>query len=106
MPVAVADTQRGVEGVFGTEFAQAVAELPVGVWSGPIRSGLGLHLVLVEERVEGRTPPLVEVHDAVRREWQNARRLEANRQFLDVLLQEYRVSVEWPQSVQAVAMSE
>ena len=32
---------------FGADFAHAVAALPVGVWSAPIASAQGLHLVRV-----------------------------------------------------------
>ncbi len=35
----------------GSEFAAAMAELPVGRWSGPVESGFGLHLVLIRERL-------------------------------------------------------
>lgn len=55
--------------MFGEEFAAAFTALPVGAWQGPIRSGYGLHLVLVRERLPGRVPALGEVREAVRREW-------------------------------------
>jgi hypothetical protein len=53
-----------------------------------------VHLVLVIERAEGRVPTLETVRDAVRREWMNARRLEANEQFYQTLVQRYTVSIE------------
>lgn len=66
---------------FGDDFAAALAGLPVATWSGPVKSGYGLHLVKVTDREDGAVPPLAEVRDAVSREWKNDRRkdLEARR---------------------------
>ncbi|MGH9812889.1 MAG: peptidyl-prolyl cis-trans isomerase [Candidatus Acidiferrales bacterium] len=91
---------------FGEKFAARVGELPVGLWEGPVESGYGMHLVLVRERTEGRVPELAEVRDAVRREWTNARRLEANEKFYHALLQRYTVTIEPPQPTVAEAKSE
>ena len=79
---------------FGEEFAAKLGELSPGQWQGPIESGYGVHLVLVSERTEGRLPELAEVRDVVRREWDNARRLEGNGKFYQELLQRYTVTVE------------
>ena len=79
---------------FGDEFAAKLGELSPGQWQGPIESGYGVHLVLVSERTEGRLPELAEVHDVVRREWDNARRLEGNGKFYQELLKRYTVTVE------------
>jgi hypothetical protein len=82
---------------FGDKFAVTLGDIPVGQWSGPLQSGYGAHLVLVEERTEGRVPELAEVRDAVRGEWANARRLEANEKFYQSLLKCYVVTVEKPE---------
>jgi hypothetical protein len=91
---------------FGEGFAAALGELPVGQWRGPVESGYGVHLVLLRERTDGRTPALEEVRDAVRREWANARRLEANEKFYQALLQRYTVTIEAPQPAVAEAKSD
>ncbi|SDW96919.1 peptidyl-prolyl cis-trans isomerase [Thiocapsa roseopersicina] len=46
---------------FGTAFAEQVFALEPGVWSDPIASPYGLHLVLVEEKCEPRLPELAAV---------------------------------------------
>jgi len=79
---------------FGEKFAAKLGELSLGQWQGPLESGYGVHLVLVSERTEGRVPALAEVRDAVRREWANARRLEANEKFYQELLKRYVVTIE------------
>ncbi len=84
---------------FGEKFATRLAELPTGQWQGPVESGYGLHLVLISERTKGRLPALAEVRDAVRREWSNARRLEANEKFYQELQKRYIVTIENPEPV-------
>jgi hypothetical protein len=90
-------SSRDVARDYGEKFAAALAELPVAKWEGPIESGLGMHLVYVSERTDGRIPNLGEVRDAVRREWANDYRLESNQKFYEGLLKRYTVSVELPQ---------
>lgn len=79
---------------FGEKFATKLGELSLGQWQGPVESGYGVHLVWIIERTEGRVPELAEVRDAVRREWANARRLEANDKFYQELLKHYVVTIE------------
>jgi hypothetical protein len=81
---------------FGEKFAAKLGELPPGQWNGPIESGYGVHLVRISERTEGRMLELAEVRDAVRREWANARRLEANDKCYQELLKHYVVTIERP----------
>jgi len=63
---------------FGADFAAAVVKLPVGQWSGPIESGVGVHLVRLTELVPPKAPPLAEVRAEVVREWENDRRIKAS----------------------------
>lgn len=63
---------------FGADFAKALVELPVGQWSGPIGSGVGVHLVRLSELVPPKLPPLAEVRAEVVREWENDRRVAAS----------------------------
>ncbi len=79
---------------FGAGFAAKLSELSPGQWQGPIQSGYGAHLVLISKRTDAQLPPLADVREAVRREWDNARRLQANEKFYQQLLQHYTVTVE------------
>jgi hypothetical protein len=53
---------------------------------------------MLTARTGGRLPALDEVREQVRRELASDRRLEANRRFLDGLLEKYTVKIEWPRS--------
>ncbi len=79
---------------FGDKFAAALNGLPVGQWQGPVESAYGVHLVFVGARPEGRAPALADVRDAVRREWEEARRLEASEKSYLALLKHYTVTIE------------
>jgi PPIC-type PPIASE domain len=85
---------------FGEKFAASLGEMTTGQWHGPIESGFGMHLVLVSERTAGSLPALEDVRAAVRREWTNARRMEANEKFYQTLLQRYTVTIERPEVAQ------
>jgi hypothetical protein len=85
---------------FGRDFAVAVAELPVGRWSGPVESGFGQHLVLIGQRQPGSLPPLVEVRESVEREWRNARHEEATETFYGRLRERYDISIEYPATLE------
>jgi hypothetical protein len=84
---------------FGDKFVAAIENLPVGKWQGPIESGLGVHLVLIRKRTDGRIPQLDEVRAAVRREWANDYRVEANEKIYESLLKRYTVIFEYPETV-------
>jgi hypothetical protein len=79
---------------FGSAFADALALVRVGEWSGPIESAYGIHLVRVDRREEGRLPALAEIRDAVVRDWEAARAEDAEQAFYQGLLDRYTVVVE------------
>ena len=83
-----------VASVFGDGFAQGLAGMEPGRWSGPVQSAYGWHLVYVSERVEGRRQPLAEVRDAVQREWLAARRKEVVDATYKKLREKYAIVVE------------
>lgn len=85
-----------IAATFGSDFAQAIAALKPGQWAGPIRSGYGLHLVLVREQRQGTPPQLSRVRAAVLREWQSAQRVEANQDTYRRMRAKYVISVEMP----------
>lgn len=90
-------SRRAIAGMFGTEFADQLAQLEAGTWQGPVRSGLGYHLVRIESFREGRLPELNEIRDVVLREWHNEQRLAVRREMNESLLEQYDVVVEWPE---------
>lgn len=86
---------RSIDGTFGRGFAERLDGLPAGEWHGPIRSGLGLHLIRIERRTEGRLPALAEIRPSVEREWRNRERIERRRALDERLLEGYEIIVDW-----------
>jgi hypothetical protein len=83
-----------IESAFGRDFAAAIAELPTGVWGGPVRSAFGVHLVRIEAREEARAPALDEVRAAVERDLLRARTEEQGEAFYRKLRERYTVRID------------
>jgi parvulin-like peptidyl-prolyl cis-trans isomerase-like protein len=89
--------------IFGEGFAVQIFAMETGRWQGPISSGFGQHFVFISERVSGSLPALDAIRPAVRREWTNARRLEAERKLYASLRDRYEIVVETPSAKAASA---
>ena len=89
---------------FGEAFADQLAGLPTGEWSGPVESAFGLHLVFVDASTPGRLPALAEVRGEVERDWSHAQRQEASKLFYEQVVSRYDVTVEWPQVSEGVSL--
>jgi PPIC-type PPIASE domain len=89
-------SQNEVAGIFGDSFARRLSAMDQGRWQGPISSSFGQHFVYLSERIAGILPPLDSVREAVRREWSNARRLEAEQNLYRSLRERYDIVVETP----------
>ena len=87
---------RDVDRTFGAGFAKQLDAIAPGAWSGPIRSGYGLHLVLVRERVEGGLPDFGVLRPVALREVLFERRKRQLAAMYDRLLEKYTVVVERP----------
>lgn len=78
---------------FGTAFARQVQALPAGMWSAPVASSYGLHLVLVTAREASRQPSLSEIRERVLRDYNEEQRASTRRRVLDELRARYDVRV-------------
>lgn len=87
-------SQNDVTRMFGESFAKRISVMEQGRWQGPIASSFGQHFVYISERMPGSLPPLDAVREAVRREWSNARRLEAEQKLYGSLRARYEIVVE------------
>jgi hypothetical protein len=87
-----------IASLFGEDFAQAAAQATPGTWVGPLRSGYGLHLVLVTAVEPAVLPPFAQVRTAVEREWFAERRAAARAAQYQVLRAGYRVIVQGAQT--------
>ncbi|NJD32382.1 MAG: peptidyl-prolyl cis-trans isomerase [Gammaproteobacteria bacterium] len=95
-PAMESATPQEIVNSFGSDFADAVERAPVGQWSGPVRSGFGVHLVRVDRRDAGAMPTLTEIRPIVQREWESDQRREVTAELLAKLRSKYDVRVEGP----------
>jgi PPIC-type PPIASE domain len=107
-PFLLGEEFRGVSAgklasIFGEDFSRQIAAMEKGSWQGPISSGFGQHFVFISERKSGGSPLLDAVRPAVRREWANAQRLEAERRLYASLRERYEIVVEMPSAKAASA---
>lgn len=64
-----------VDNVFGDGFFQQLSQLPPGIWSGPLQSAYGIHLVRTLDGIPAKLPPLAEIDEVVTKDWKNAQAL-------------------------------
>jgi hypothetical protein len=84
-------TSTEIDGMFGTGFFDGLMQIPAELWSGPIQSGYGLHLVRIEERSPARVLPLDDIRDVTEREWRSEKVKELHELVYARLLQRYTV---------------
>ncbi len=77
--------------LFGSDFAERIAELPQDRWAGPVESGYGLHLVYVRAREESQLPDFEDVRETVRREFVFARAKESSEALYQRLRSKYTI---------------
>jgi parvulin-like peptidyl-prolyl isomerase len=85
---------RDIDRIFGSGFAKQLDAVEPGHWSGPIRSGYGLHLVLVRDRIDGGLPSFEALRPVATREVLAERRTRQLAATYDRLLEKYTVVIE------------
>lgn len=84
-------TPDQVANVFGLKFTEALFKLAPGKWQGPVESGLGWHLVLVQQIAPGRVPDFAEVEPEARDAWVMDQRAEFKSKAYDMMRAGYEV---------------
>ena len=83
--------EQTVSNVFGADFARAVFLLKPGPWSGPVKSGYGLHLVRVTDLSPATLRPFEEARPKILEEWRRQQEAEAKAAYLGKLREKYGV---------------
>lgn len=82
---------------FGNAFANQLPTLPIGTWTGPVRSGFGQHIVRVIAIETKPLPAFDEVREAVKRDWLADARTKAEADAYQKLQAQYRIEIESPE---------
>lgn len=83
-----------VDATFGAGFAGQMSELRTGEWHGPVSSGIGVHLVFVDERIDARMPALGEIRSEVIRDLQAANYNKGLALLYERLAEKYTITVD------------
>ncbi len=78
---------------FGKNFNEELDKTPLNQWTGPVKSGLGLHFVKVSQRIEGEILPLKQVKEKVIEDWQHQQSKDFTNNYQQELLAQYDVIV-------------
>jgi hypothetical protein len=78
--------------LFGhTPLSQAAFSAPTGRWTGPLRSGVGWHLIYIDARQDAKRPSLSSIRDTVRTDYLEDAQDAANKAALDNLTKQFVV---------------
>ncbi len=92
LPAAIRSSPaQAIDNVFGPGFFATLAAVPAGVWTGPLASSFGRHLVRVTERHEARLPPLDEIREKVAQDWRSGFVATLRDERFDALRAQYRI---------------
>lgn len=94
LPRRVSASRDAIVASYGESFAAALETLPLGVFSDPIASRYGYHLVRVTAREPARPSTFEESRDALRLELDVERRQRAVTTFLERAFARYRTDVD------------
>lgn len=83
--------KRAIDGIFGPLFFPELIKAPVNQWTGPVRSGLGLHLVKVNDRTLSPPPPLAAIKDQLVEQWRQEKANEIMRTSFDRIKLKYEI---------------
>lgn len=92
--VITAATPMQLRREFGPDFSSALQKLRINEWSGPLASGLGLHLVRVTGTRAFQIAKLADVRKRVQIDYELAQHERTSQNAIDALKKKYRVDVE------------
>jgi len=94
LPQSMAAASTGeISRTFGEQFTAALADAPLGIWTGPVQSGYGWHLLRITEKEPARQPALEDVRAAVERDLLAERTRRAGQAYYEALRGRYTVRV-------------
>jgi len=88
------EDERSVTGMWGPGFARALFALEPGIWSGPVTSGFGIHLVRVSAFENSRVQSFAEVRGRLLDEWRRDQEQVAKKRYFAELQKKYNVVVD------------
>ena len=79
--------------LFGLKFTKNLDGITLNKWHGPVKSGYGLHLVIIDKKVPEHAATLDEMEHEIKRDFRVDAQKKARETFYTELQKEYRVTV-------------
>jgi len=79
---------------FGRGFTESVLQLEPNVWTGPVLSGYGTHLVYVNKKVIPDAPSLEEVKETVLSDYMDVKQEEIVKKYMESVIAKYEVIIQ------------
>jgi hypothetical protein len=79
---------------FGRGFTESVMELEPNVWTGPVLSGYGTHLVYVHKKIIPDAPLLEEVKETVLSDYRDVKQKEIVKKYMESVVAKYEVIIQ------------
>lgn len=86
-------TPATIGNVFGQDLFEQLDTIAPDIWSGPVKSSYGYHLVRIIENIPASYPALSEVRDIVVRDWLRAKTEELRELNFQLLREKYVVEI-------------
>lgn len=87
-------TRRDLVNSFGADFADAIAELPLSEWRGPVESFYGIHYVKLTHREEAFLPELDQIENYLRQRWVFEQTRAVQKAKIDELRVNYQIVIQ------------
>lgn len=84
-------TQKVVDGTFGSGFYEGASALEAGVWSGPVISGYGAHIIRLDALEPGAALPFETVKDRIEVAWRADKAAELRAERFETLKGQYSI---------------
>jgi parvulin-like peptidyl-prolyl isomerase len=79
---------------FGRGFTESVMELEPNVWTGPVLSGYGTHLVYVHKKIIPDALLLEEVKETVLSDYRDVKQKEIVKKYMESVVAKYEVIIQ------------
>ncbi|MFA3920347.1 peptidyl-prolyl cis-trans isomerase [Ruegeria hyattellae] len=84
---------RTVDATFGRGFSGVIAPMHPGIWTGPVPSGYGQHLVRITETRPAQLPPLEGIRENVVQQWRRKVSVELSQAQYEKLAGQYQITM-------------
>ena len=91
-------TEMDLSKLFGSGFVEQIVDLEPGEWQGPVVSGYGMHLVLINDVSRSVAPDFEVVRGQIRDRWMAEQIQDLSDRFIDSLISRYDIVVEETQA--------